>query len=69
MTLFGQTFDAQQIFALVSLLALLAFWVLVLGRERRWARWIRHWDADRRTRRQAGIGADRPPDAPRGPWG
>ncbi len=69
MTLFGQTFDAQQLIALISLLALLLFWVLVLGRERSWTRWFRAWEAERKASRQAEGRGDQPPQAPRGPWG
>ena len=73
MTLFGQNFDGQQLMGLVSLLALLVFWIMVLGRERAYARWFSRWEADRKARReaeQAGGGpGDDPHDGPRGPWG
>lgn len=73
MTLFGQTFDAQQIMGLVSMLLLLAFWIMVLGRERRYARWFSQWEADRKARRQAEIAGERGDQdqhrGPRGPWG
>ena len=66
MTLFGYQMDAQQITALVSLLAVLALWLVVLGRERRYARWFRQWEADRKARRDAEIAQHEPK---RGPWG
>ena len=73
MTLFGQNFDGQQLMGLVSLLALLVFWIMVLGRERAYARWFSRWEADRKARReaeQAGGGPSNDPhDGPRGPWG
>lgn len=69
MTVFGQTLDPQQMFGLISLLTLLAFWVLVLGRERRWVRWFRDWEASRKAARQDGDSVDGPPAPPRGPWG
>lgn len=69
MTVFGQTLDPQQMFGLISLLTLLAFWVLVLGRERRWVRWFRDWEAGRKAAREGGDDADGPPSPPRGPWG
>ncbi len=76
MTLFGQTLDGQQLFGLISLLTLLAFWVLVLGRERDYARWFRSWEAERRARREAekaredATGQAHDPDRPgSGPWG
>lgn len=75
MTVFGQTLDGQQLFGLVSLLTLLVFWVVVLGRERDYARWFRGWEADRKARRQAEQAREREaavsdPDGPgAGPWG
>lgn len=73
MTLFGQTLDGQQLMGLVSLLVLLVFWIMVLGRERRYAKWFSQWEADRKARREAEQAAasgtaDRH-DGPRGPWG
>ena len=55
MTLFGQTFDGQQLFGLVSLISVLALWLIVLGRERHYARWFRQWEADRKARRDAEL--------------
>lgn len=73
MTLFGQTLDGQQLMGLVSLLALLVFWIMVLGRERAYARWFSRWEADRKARREASQAAQRgesgPHDSARGPWG
>lgn len=73
MTLFGQTLDGQQLMGLVSLLALLVFWIMVLGRERRYAKWFSQWEADRKARREAEQAAGAGPrdrhDGPRGPWG
>ena len=72
MTLFGTTLDAQQIAGLVSLLVLLAFWLVVLGRERAYARWFKQWEADRKARRDAELANEAgvpPPGDPKGPWG
>ena len=72
MTLFGQTIDGQQLFGVISLLSVLALWLVVLGRQRGYARWFRQWEADRKARRDMESG--RHGDAPRkghktGPWG
>ncbi len=80
MTLFGKTLDAEQIAGLVSLLALLLFWILALRREQGALTAFRKWEADRKARRDAEIaaegaepGADTPPPPStgpkRGPWG
>jgi hypothetical protein len=74
MTLFGTTLDPAQIAALVGLLATLALWLVVLGRQRDYARWFKQWEADRKARRDAeqGTGRSTPGDkdeGPRGPWG
>ena len=75
MTLFGTTLDAQQIAGLVGLLAALAFWLVVLKRERGYSAWFKQWEAGRKARRDAeqGVahGDDPPPpsDGRRGPWG
>jgi len=70
-TLFGTILDGAQIASLVALLATLVFWVVVLSRERGWARWIKQTDQGRKIRRQAGIDAPsaevKPPK--QGPWG
>ncbi|WP_333592230.1 hypothetical protein [Brevundimonas sp.] len=72
MTLFGTTLDAEQIAALLSLLALLVFWLVVLRRERGYARWFKQWEADRKARREAEQAAEKrgaSPDGRKGPWG
>jgi hypothetical protein len=70
MTLFGTTLDGPQIAALVGLLATLALWLIVLGRERGYAKWVR-WTRDgQQARRDAGVEARKEPTQPsRGPWG
>ncbi len=72
MTVFGTTLEAGQIAALVGLVATLALWLIVLGRERGYAKWFRSWEADRKARLDAERGVTTPP-APeqekRGPWG
>ena len=70
MTLFGTTLDGAQIAALVGLLATLGLWLVVLGRERGYARWFRQWEADRKARLEAENGGQ--PEQkrePTGPWG
>lgn len=66
MTLFGYTIDGQQLFGVLSLVSVLALWLIVLGRERNYARWFRQWEADRKARRDAETGHHGPK---RGPWG
>lgn len=68
MTVFGQTLDGQQLFGLISLLVLLAFWIVTLNRERDYGRWLKGRLA--RKRKVVG-GADRSEDdgPQRGPWG
>lgn len=66
MTLFGQTLDGQQLFGIISLISVLALWLIVLGRERNCARWFRQWEADRKARRDAETAQNGPK---RGPWG
>lgn len=63
MTLFGQTLDGQQIFGVVSLIAVLALWLIVLARQRDHVRQIKRWKKE-----QAACNAS-PPAAGRGPWG
>ena len=53
MTLFGQTFDTQQVCALVLLCASLIYWVFVMRGERSYHRWFKRWEADRKARREA----------------
>ena len=66
MTLFGYTIDGQQLFGVLSLVSVLALWLIVLGRERNYARWFRQWEADRKARRDAETVHHGPK---RGPWG
>lgn len=65
--------DGQQIFQLVSLLCVLALFMINLRGQIRYRRWFKRWEADRKARRdaeqaqaQAG-GTDNPPSS--GPWG
>lgn len=67
-TLFGQTIDGQQLFGILSLVCVLALWLIVLGRERHYARWFRQWEADRKARRDSGTGHHDKAQK-RGPWG
>ncbi|WP_417230755.1 hypothetical protein [Brevundimonas sp.] len=70
MTVFGRTLDGQELFALASLLTLLAFWLFVLPRERNYARWFKQWEAARRAQRLGRDGdTTEPRRHPRGPWG
>ena len=70
MTLFGRTFDAQEISYLVFMILALVLWIGAWRGERSWARWIRGWNADRKARREAETGTPPPPPGePRGPWG
>lgn len=63
MTLFGQTLDGQQIFGVVSLIAVLALWLIVLARQRDHGRQIKRWKKEQAARSAP------PPAAGRGPWG
>ena len=71
MNLFGQTLDAQQMAGLAFSLTALAFWCMVLVRERRAERWFKTWEAGRKARRDAEIAAEggQPRGEPKGPWG
>lgn len=69
MTLFGTTLDGAQIAALVGLLATLALWLVILGRERGYAKWFRQWEADRKARLEAEQGKSEPKRERTGPWG
>ena len=70
MTLFGQTLDGQQLFGVISLLAVLLLWIAVWRGERRSVRWFREWEAQRRARRQAEERRNGTTgESPRGPWG
>ena len=67
MTLFGQTLDGQQLFGLISLLTLLAFWIVVWRRDRQATRWFREWAERRRAQSEADRRGGGP--AHGGPWG
>jgi len=72
MTLFGRTFDSQEIAALVFMLTALVFWMFVYRGERNWERWFKRWEGDRKARREAELATgegDGPPTRARGPWG
>ena len=71
MTLFGQTLDAQQMAGLAFSLTALAFWCVVLARERKTQQWFKQWEAGRKARRDAEIAAEggQPRGEPKGPWG
>jgi hypothetical protein len=69
MTVFGTTLEGAQIAALVGLLATLALWIIVLGRERGYARWFRQWEGDRKARLEAEQAEAPPKREPTGPWG
>lgn len=70
MTLFGTTFDPAGVVALVGLLGTLVLYLIVLGRERGYAKWFRQWEADRKARLDAetGVASDQKRE-PTGPWG
>jgi uncharacterized protein HemY len=64
--------EPQQIFQLVSLLAVLVLFSFSLRGQIGYARWFRKWEADRKARRDAELEAEareRGEDTPRGPWG
>ena len=76
MTLFGRTFDGQEIASLVSLLLVLVLWISVWRGNRRESQWFKTWNAGRKARRDAEIAAENGESAPppergesRGPWG
>ncbi len=72
MNLFGKTLGAEEISGLVFLLTALAFWSMVLVRERRTQQWFKSWEAGRKARRDAEITAEGGTPADRksnGPWG
>lgn len=73
MTLFGRTFDPQEIFALVSMVLVLVLWLAALRRERPGMRWI-NWRLMERDREKAEADAidrtaPRPDGDSKGPWG
>jgi len=62
----------QQIFQLVSLLAVLALFSISLRGQIGYARWFKKWEADRKARRDAELDAEareRGDQPPKGPWG
>lgn len=67
------TLEPQQIFQLVSLLAVLALFSFSLKGQIDYARWFKRWEADRKARRDAELAAEareNDPDGPKpGPWG
>ncbi|MBU1345473.1 MAG: hypothetical protein KKA16_00815 [Alphaproteobacteria bacterium] len=71
MTVFGTTLDPAQITGLVGLLATLALWLVILGRQRGYARWFKQWEADRKARLDAerGVAQPEPTRKKTGPWG
>lgn len=76
MTLFGQTLDGQQIFSLISMLAVLVLWIAAWRNDRRETAWLKKWNADRKARREAEQaaesnerGASTERRDRRGPWG
>ena len=68
MTLFGQTLDTQQLFALVLLSASLVYWLFVMRGARNYRRWFKQWEADRKARREAQQRAEGGGGSG-GPWG
>ncbi|MDO9608837.1 MAG: hypothetical protein B7Z13_15010 [Caulobacterales bacterium 32-67-6] len=64
--------EPQQIFQLVSLLAVLALFSISARGHIGYARWFRKWEADRKARRDAELEAEareRGDQSPKGPWG
>ena len=72
MTLFGRTFDGQEIASLVSLLLVLVLWISVWRGDRLQSQWFKTWNAERKARRDAEIaaqgGTPSEKSEPRGPW-
>ena len=76
MNLFGRTFDGTEIVSLVSLLLVLALWIIVWRRDRGESKRFKTWNAERKARRDAEIAAEggepgspSEKSEPRGPWG
>jgi len=71
LNLFGKALGPEELTSLAFMLALLAFWSVVLVRERRAERWFKSWEAGRKARRDAEIAAEGGPPRgePKGPWG
>ncbi|WP_024353359.1 hypothetical protein [Brevundimonas naejangsanensis] len=63
MTLFGQTLDAQQIFSLISMLAVLALCMVTLRRRLEHDRQVKRWKKERAARQAPPSGSDHG-----GPW-
>lgn len=63
MTLFGQTLDAQQIFSLISMLAVLALCMVTLRRRLEHDRQVKRWKKEQAAR-QAPSSSNHG-----GPWG
>ena len=64
--------EPQQIFQLVSLLAVLALFSISLRGHIGYARWFKKWEADRKARRDAELGAKSKNGdhvSKNGPWG
>ena len=71
MTLFGRTFDEQEIATLIGLLLALGMWMAVWRGNRRDSQWFKTWNDQRKARReteQASEKGDTDRDGPRGPW-
>ncbi len=64
MTLFGQTLDGQQIFSLISMLAVLALCVVTLARRMEHDRQVKRWKKEEAARQSPPSGPDHG-----GPWG
>ncbi|MGX1693341.1 hypothetical protein RSD66_05195 [Brevundimonas sp. S1H14] len=64
MTLFGQTLDAQQIFSLISMLAVLALCMVTLRRRLEHDRQVKRWKKEQAARQSPSRGSDH-----NGPWG
>ena len=72
MTLFGTTFDAQQLASLVSLLVMLVFWIMVWKRQRSSDRALNQHLQEKFKRPEGQEDASKgtnPPKTPTGPWG
>lgn len=71
MNLFGKQLGPEELTGLAFSMTALAFWCVVLVRERRTERWFKTWNAERKARRDAEIIAEggQPNGEPKGPWG
>jgi len=62
-TIFGRTFDGQELFLLISMSATLVLWLFVLRGKRAEDRWLKRQQEENRPK-------DPPPARPgSGPWG